>query len=120
MVKKVPLISPLQIGNTLVLDFKKKTNIFNKFLASQYVPLNNDSNIPYCQRCMINAQIFSTTFESEDIINVIKALDLCKVHEYDAIFIRMLKICDLAIVKPLAIMFKNCISQGIFPDNWKK
>ena len=26
--KKVPLISPLQIGSTLVSDFKKKANIF--------------------------------------------------------------------------------------------
>ena len=32
----------------------------------------------------------------------------------------MLKICDSAIVKPLKILFKNCISEGIFPDNWKK
>ena len=32
----------------------------------------------------------------------------------------MLKICDSAIVKPLTILFKYCISQDIFPDNWKK
>ena len=32
----------------------------------------------------------------------------------------MLKICDSAIVKPLANLFKNCIGDGIFPDNWKK
>ena len=32
----------------------------------------------------------------------------------------MFKICDSAIVKPLTILFKNLISQGIFPDNWKK
>ena len=36
--KKVPLIPPLQIGNTLVSDFKMKANIFNKFFASQCVP----------------------------------------------------------------------------------
>ena len=41
-------------------------------------------------------------------------------YGYDDISIRMLKICDLAIVKPLAILFKTCISQGIFPDNWQK
>ena len=52
--KKVPLIAPLQIGNTLVSDFKKKANIFNTFFASQCVSLNNDSNIPYCQRYMTN------------------------------------------------------------------
>ena len=32
----------------------------------------------------------------------------------------MLKICDSAIVKLLTILFKNCISESIFPDNWRK
>ena len=118
--KKVPLIAPLQIGNTLVSDFKKKANIFNTSFASQCVTLNNDSNLPYCQRCMTNAKMSSIKFENKDIVNVIKALDPCKVHGYNDISIRMLKICDSAIVKPLTILFKNCISQGIFPDNWKK
>ena len=57
MVKKVPLIPQIQIGNTLVSDFKMKANIFNKFFASQCVPLNNDSSIPYCQRYMTDAKI---------------------------------------------------------------
>ena len=55
--KKVPLIPQIQIGNTLVSDFKMKANIFNKFFASQCVPLNNDTNIPYCQRYMTDAKI---------------------------------------------------------------
>ena len=46
MVKKIPLIHPLQIDNNLVSDFKMKANILNKFFASQCVPLNNESNIP--------------------------------------------------------------------------
>ena len=69
---------------------------------------------------MTNAKICSNKFENKDIINVIKALDPCKAHGYDDIYIKMLKICDLAIVKPLTILFKNCISEDIFPDNWKK
>ena len=32
----------------------------------------------------------------------------------------MLNICDSAILKPLTILFKNCISESICPDNWKK
>ena len=116
--EKVPLISPLQIGNTLFSGFMKKANISNKFFASQCVPLNNKSNIPYCKRYMTNAKISSIKFENKDIISVIKALDKCKAHGYDNI--RMLKLCDSAIVKPLTILFKNCISQGIFADNWKK
>ena len=36
------------------------------------------------------------------------------------ISIRMLKICDSAITKPLSIIFRNCISQNTLPDIWKK
>ena len=32
----------------------------------------------------------------------------------------MLKLCDLAVVKPLSIIFKNCVNQSSFPDIWKK
>ena len=97
-----------------------KPNIFNKFFALQSVPLNNDSNIPYCRRYMTNAKIYSIKFENKDIINVIKVLDPRKANGYDDISTRILKICDSAIMEPLTVMFKNCISEGIFPDNWKK
>ena len=32
----------------------------------------------------------------------------------------MLKTCDLAIIKPLLIIFRSCISHSICPDPWKK
>ena len=32
----------------------------------------------------------------------------------------MLKICDLAITKPLFIIIRNCINNSTFPDLWKK
>lgn len=62
---------------------------------------------------MTNAKIYSIKFKNKDIINAIKALAPCKAHRYDDIFMRMLKI------KPLTILLKNCISQGIFPENCK-
>ena len=98
----------------------KKTNIFYKFFASQCAPLKIGSNIPDSQTYMTNAKISSIKFENIDIINVIKALNPCKAHEHDDLSIRILKICELVIVKPLVILFKNFISQGMFPDNWEK
>ena len=68
----------------------------------------------------VYAKIYLIKFENKDLINVIKALDPRKAHGYNDISIRMLKICDSPIIKPLTILFKNCISQGIFPDKWKK
>ena len=45
---------------------------------------------------------------------------MSKAHGHDDISVRMLKICDSAIIKPLSIIFRNCISQSTFPDIWKK
>ena len=86
---KAPLIPPLQIGYTLVSNFKKIASIFNKLFVSQCVPLNNDSKIPNCQSHMIKAKTSSFKFENSDIINVIKALDPCKTHGSDDTYMRM-------------------------------
>ena len=32
----------------------------------------------------------------------------------------MLKLCNLTITKSLSIIYKNCLQQGVFPDDWKK
>ena len=34
--------------------------------------------------------------------------------------IRMVRICDDAVIKLLYITYKNCIEIGIYPDIWKK
>ena len=87
--KITSIIPPLQIRDTLISRFKKKANIFNTFFASQCIPLNNDSNVPYCQRCMTIANMSSIKFENKDIFTVIKPLDLCKALGYDDISIRI-------------------------------
>ena len=43
-----------------------------------------------------------------------------KAHGHDGISIRMVKLCNLTITKPLSIIYKNCFQQGVFPDEWKK
>ena len=32
----------------------------------------------------------------------------------------MVKLSKLTITKPLSIIYKNCLQQGVFPDEWKK
>ena len=32
----------------------------------------------------------------------------------------MVKLCNLKITKPLSIIYKNCLQQGDFSDDWKK
>ena len=53
-------------------------------------------------------------------LKIIRALDISKVHGYDEISVRMIKICDDAIIEPLSLICKNCIENGTFPAISKK
>ena len=50
----------------------------------------------------------------------ITTLNINKSHGHDDISIRMIKICDSALLKPLSIIFNYCVRTGTFPYIWKK
>ena len=52
-------------------------------------------------------------------LKLINALNPRKARGHDGISIRMRKLFNLAITKPLSIIYKNCLQQGVFPDDWK-
>ena len=67
-----------------------------------------------------NSRLSSLDFKDNDIIKLITSLNNYKAHGHDNIFIVMIKICDLAIVKSLSIIFKTCFNCSTFPGIWKK
>ena len=69
---------------------------------------------------MCDATISAVDFEYQDILKIIRALDINKAHGYDNISIGMIKICDSIIAKPLSIIFCDSLNSGIFPDNCKR
>ena len=60
------------------------------------------------------------SIKQDDILKVIRNLDVNKAHGHDDISIRMSKICHLVVTKPLYITFRNYIESGIFPDTWEE
>ena len=48
-------------------------------------------------------------FDIEDILKIIRSFNINKGHGFDNISIRIIKICDSALVKPLSMIFINCI-----------
>ena len=118
--RKIPIIPPLLIEGKLVSDFKEKANMFNEFFSRQCTPLNNGSKCPSQHYFITNERLSSIVFDDQDIIKIIRALNINKSHGHDDISIRMIKICDSALVKPLSIIFHNCIKSGSFPYTWKK
>ena len=59
-------------------------------------------------------------FTSDDILKMIRNVDPNKTHGHDMISIRMMKLCDASLCKPLELIFKSCLEKGKFPLEWKK
>ena len=114
------MIPPIIVSNKLISDYEEKANHFNKFFASQCTPITNDSQIPESVVFNMEARFSLITCEDNDILKIIRNIDISKAHGFDDISIRMVKLCDDSLVKPLSIIFQKCINSGVFPDSWKK
>ena len=117
--RKVPLISPILKGNKYVSDFKEKANYFNEFFSLQCSPVVNSSVLPD-KSYLTASSLESITISGSDILKTIRSLDINKAHGHDDISVRMMKICDDAIVEPLKMLFVNSVNQAVFPSRWKK
>ena len=118
--KKVPVTPPLLIDGQFITDIQTKANIFNRFFADQCTPLKNDSVLPASQTFLTRSRLCSLNFDEEEILKIIRALNVHKAHGHDEISIRMIKICDKSLIKPLVILFKNSTKSHCYPDIWKK
>ena len=102
-----------------VTDIKTKANIFNKYFAEQCTLLRNNSVLPSDQTFLTQPRLTSLDF-SEEILKIIRALNIHKAHGHDDISIRMIKICDKSLLKPLIFLFQNSAKLSYFPDMWKR
>ena len=56
---------------------------------------------------MTQARLRSLDFNEGEILKIIWALNINKAHVHNDISIRMIKICDESLLKPLLTLFKN-------------
>ena len=118
--KKIPLIPPLFHENRFITDFKEKAERFNSFFAKKCSLIRNDSELPTSLTFYTNNRLSSVSFSHEDIGKIIQNLNPNKAHSHDNISIRMLKLRGSTIYRPLEIIFKEALSTGLFPSEWKK
>ena len=102
-----------------VTNFQTKANIFKNHFVEQCSLISNDSVLPNSvSRC--NYSLSSVEITGENILSIIRSLDPKKAHGWDNISINMIKLCDIEIVKPLYLIYKECLETGRFPSSWKK
>ena len=118
--KKIPLVPPLLVYDKFVNDTKTKTDIFNNFFAEQCTPLKNDSKLLSNQIYLTQSKLVSLDFNEDKVLKITRSLNIHKAHGYDDISIRMIKICDKSLLKPLIILFKNSTKPSHYSDIWKR
>ena len=62
----------------------------------------------------------TSDFDKNEILKIIRALNIHKAHGHDDISIRMKQICDRTLIKPLIILFQNLVKYSYYPDIWKR
>ena len=69
---------------------------------------------------LTNVNYQSLDFNEEELLQIIRALNINKAHDHDDISIRMIKICDRSLLKLLIVLLRNSIKSSGYPVIWKK
>ena len=80
----------------------------------------NKSTVPDIQSYKTNLRLLLINFEDDDILRPMRSCNIHKAHGRDEMSTRMIKIFDSVMVKPLLLIFKNCLNSNTFPDIWNK
>ena len=103
--RKIPIMPPILKDGKLESDFKIKANCFNKVFASQCTPLVNNSKLPDKITYNSAARLTSIKFDNNDILKIIRSLNVNKAYGPDGILVSVIKMCDESLVHPLSLTF---------------
>ena len=118
--KKIPCIPPLLHQDKFIIDFKDKAEMLNNFFADQCCILRNKSELPTTLSKQTSESLRTIDFSNNYVLKIIRNLDPNKARGHDMISIRMVKICDDSICKPLKLISQSSLESGKFPSEWKK
>ena len=69
----------------------------------------NDSILSFTSMYRTENRLSTISFKDEGVLKIIKSLNINKARGHDDISIRLLQICGAEVLKPLSLIFKNCI-----------
>ena len=83
--KKVFIIPPILTENKLEADFFERVNYFSNFFDSKCTPLSNSSSSPSSLNLETEDRLTSINLSDNDILKIIRSLDINKTHGHDDI-----------------------------------
>ena len=118
--KKIPFIPSIFHENRFITKFREEAELFNSFFANQCSLIQNSSVPPADYEYFTEKSLSNVTLTDNNIGKITSSLDPNKAHGRDMMIIRMLKICEDSIYKPLGLIFRAYLAHWVFPQNWKK
>ena len=115
IIEKIPCISSLFHENKFETAFRVKADIFKYFLAKQCLLIHNDTSLPF----EIQKKTKNSLYSVENIWEIISNLCSIETNGHDGISIKMLKLYDPSVCRPLQIIYKSCLDSWKFPQEWK-
>ena len=92
----------------------------NDFFSKQCQPIPNSSTFPSIKSFETSNRLSTVDIDSKKILKLMQSLNSNKAHGHDGISIRMLKIFGPSVIKPLSLLFNNCLRDCVFLSDWKK
>jgi len=111
-------IPPIIFNHNVITNFIDKVNLFATFFSEQCTPITTTSVLPNLTH-VTNSRFDDIDISDNEILSLIRNLNISKAFGPDGISPRMLHICDESVVLPLSIIYRNIIRTGIYPDIWK-
>lgn len=105
-------------GNAIEDDLGK-ANLLNEFLASVFT-VEDMTNIPTATVHEIQHHLETPDLTEEVMIKLLKNLKPDKSQGPDQVHPRILREAAEQVAKPLCIIFKKSLDEGILPEDWKR
>ena len=81
---------------------------------------SNASVFPINHMFLTQSRLGTIDFNENEMLKIIRALNIHKAHGHDDISIRMIQICDRTLIKPLIILFQNSVKYSYNPGQREK
>ena len=69
---------------------------------------------------LTQSRLGTLDFNENEILKIIRTLNIHKTHGHDDVSIKMIQICDRTLLKPLIIIFQNSVKYSYYPDTRKR
>ena len=82
--------------------------------------MKNSSVLPIYQKFLTQSKLISLDFNEDEILKIIRALDIQKAHGHDNISNKKKKFCEKSLLKTIILLFQNSAELSYNPDIWKR